>query len=97
MGMPSLWLLAAVTVPTVLVALLVRSVTRRFDGILLMISGAASLFLALFAGSAVQTETDSGMMALEMSEKSFNAGVLSPVFIVATLTVMRGIFKFFGE
>jgi hypothetical protein len=97
MVMPSLWLLTAIMVPTVLIAMLVRFASRRFDGILLIISGGASLFLAMFAASAVQTETGSGMMALEMSEKSFNAGVLSPVFIVATLTVMRGIFKFFGE
>jgi hypothetical protein len=29
-----------------------------------------------------------------MSKMDFDVGVLSPVFIVATLTVMRGVFKF---
>ena len=36
-------------------------------------------------------------MVLAMSGKTFNTGARPPLFVVATLTVMRGIFKFFGE
>jgi phage-related minor tail protein len=97
MVMPSAWILAATVLPTVLVALFVRFLTSRFDGTLLILSGLASLVLAVFAAGAMQADSEGGTMVLEMSEKSFNAGVLSPVFVVATLTVMRGIFKFFGE
>jgi hypothetical protein len=95
--MLSFWILAAIVIPTVLVAFFVRSMSARFDAILLMLSGAASLMLALFATSAMQVQAAGGMMAFEMSQSSFNFGVLPPVFIVATLTVMRGLFKFVQE
>ncbi|RAZ74236.1 hypothetical protein EN828_31805 [Mesorhizobium sp. M2D.F.Ca.ET.185.01.1.1] len=95
--MPSLWVLAAVIVPTVAVAFLVRSVTGKFDAILLMLSGAASLVLAVVATGSAQVDQTGGMMSLEMSKSSFHFGVLPPVFIVATLTVMRGLFKFIQE
>jgi hypothetical protein len=42
----------------------------------------------------MQVQAGEGMMAFEMSEMTFNIGVLPPVFVVATLTVMRGLFKF---
>lgn len=93
--MPPVWALAAVVCVTAATALLVRLTTRRFDGILLLCSGVASLVLALVASSAM-TDTN-GAMSFEMSKTSFSAGVLSPVSIVATLTVMRGLFKILGE
>ncbi|MCX7304306.1 MAG: hypothetical protein NTV73_08195 [Hyphomicrobiales bacterium] len=95
--MSSFWISLACVLATVLVSLLVRALTRRFDGVLLVMSGFASMVVALFAGNAMQTQAAGGMMTLAMSETSFNLGVLSPVFIVATLSVMRGIFKFLGE
>ena len=95
--MPSLWVPTAIIVPPVVAAFFIRSVSSRFDAILLIISGAASLTLALFAVSAMQVSAEEGMMAFEMSEMSFNIGVLPPVFVVATLTVMRGLFKFIQE
>jgi hypothetical protein len=97
MAMPSFWVPAAVIIPTVVVAFFIRSMSGRFDAILLMISGAASLILALFAVGAMQVKAGEGMMAFEMSEMSFNIGVLPPVFVIATLTIMRGIFKFIQE
>ncbi|PSJ59917.1 hypothetical protein C7I85_16420 [Mesorhizobium soli] len=87
--------LAAIIAATIAVALVVRSMTSRFDGVLQMLSGASSLILAAVATSAMQGA--GGMMALEMSESSFNIGVLPPVFIIATLTVMRGLFKIIQE
>lgn len=95
--MPSLLTLAAIIVPTIAVAFIVRSMTSRFDGVLQMLSGASSLIFAVVATSAMQVEHAGGMMALEMSKSSFNIGVLPPVFIIATLTVMRGLFKFIQE
>jgi hypothetical protein len=97
MAMPSFWVPAAIVIPTVAVAFFIRSVSNRFDAILLMISGIASLILAFFAASVMQVDAGGEMMVLEMTEKSFNIGVLPPVFVVATLTVMRGLFKFFQE
>jgi hypothetical protein len=95
--MPSFWVPAAVIVPTIVVAFFIRSMSSRFDAILLMISGAASLILALFAIGGMQVQTGEGLMGFEMSEMSFNIGVLPPVFVIATLTVMRGLFKFIQE
>jgi len=95
--MPSLWVLAAVIVPTVAVAFFVRSMTGKFDAVLLMLSGVASLVLAIVATGSAQVDQAGGMMSLEMSKSSFHFGVLPPVFIVATLTVMRGLFKFIQE
>jgi hypothetical protein len=97
MPMPSFWVLAAVIAPTVAVAFLVRSVTGKFDSILLMLSGVASLVLATVATGSAQVDQAGGMMSLEMSKSSFHFGFLPPVFIVATLTVMRGLFKFIQE
>jgi len=95
--MPSFWVLAAVIVPTVAVAFFVRSMTGKFDAVLLMLSGVASLVLAIVATGSAQVDQTGAMMSLEMSKSSFHFGVLSPVFIVATLTVMRGLFKFIQE
>ena len=95
--MPSFWVLAAIIVPTVAIALFIRRMTHKFDAVLLMISGAASLVLAAAAARTMQVEQSSGMMVLEMTQSSFHLAVLPPVVIVATLTVMRGIFKFLGE
>ncbi|MDG4884639.1 hypothetical protein [Mesorhizobium sp. WSM4884] len=89
--------MAAVIVPTVGVAFLVRSMTGKFDAILLMLSGIASLVLAIVATGSAQVDQTGGMMSLEMTKSSFHFGVLPPVFIVATLTVMRGLFKFIQE
>ncbi len=50
--MPSLWVPTAIIVPPVVAAFFIRSVSSRFDAILLIISGAASLTLALFAVTA---------------------------------------------
>jgi hypothetical protein len=97
MAMPSFWIPAAIVVPTVVVAFCIRSMSSRFDAILQMISGAASLVLALFTASAMQVQAGEGIMAFEMSEMSFNIGVLPPVLVIATLTVMRGLFKFIQE
>ena len=95
--MPSFWILAAVIVPTVGIAFLVRSMTGKFDAILLMLSGIASLVLATVATGSAQVDQTGSMMSLEMTKSSFHFGVLPPVFIVATLTVMRGLFKFIQE
>lgn len=95
--MPSFWVLAAVIVPTVAVAFFVRRMTGKFDAVLLMLSGAASLVLAIVATGSAQLDQTGGMMSLEMSKNSFHFGFLPPVFIVATLTVMRGLFKFIQE
>ncbi|MDX8478637.1 hypothetical protein RFN28_09105 [Mesorhizobium sp. VK24D] len=95
--MPSFWVLAAVIVPTVGIAFLVRSMTGKFDAILLMLSGVASLVLATVATGSAQIDQTGDMMTLEMTKSSFHFGVLPPVFIVATLTVMRGLFKFIQE
>jgi hypothetical protein len=95
--MPSLLTLAAIIVPTVAVAFVIRSMTSRFDGVLQMLSGVSSLIFALVATSAMQAEQAGGMMALEMSKSTFNIGILPPVFIIATLTVMRGLFKLIQE
>lgn len=95
--MPSLWTLAAIIVPTIAAAFFIRKMTPRFDAVLLMISGASSLVLAVAATSAMQLDQTGGMMTLEMSKSSFHIGFLPPVFIVATLTVMRGLFKFIQE
>ncbi|MDX8443773.1 hypothetical protein [Mesorhizobium australafricanum] len=89
--------MAAVIVPTVAVAFFVRSMTGKFDAILLMFSGAASLVLAIVATGSARVDQTGAMMSLEMSKSSFHFGVLPPVFIVATLTVMRGLFKFIQE
>jgi hypothetical protein len=95
--MPSLWVLAVVIAPTVAISFLVRSMTGKFDAILLMISGVASLVLAIVAVASAQVDQTGAVMNLEMSRSSFHFGVLPPVFIVATLTVMRGLFKFIQE
>jgi hypothetical protein len=95
--MPSFWILAAVIIPTVAVAFCVRRMTGKFDAVLLMLSGAASLVLAIVATGSAQLDQTGGMMNLEMSKASFHFGFLPPVFIVATLTVMRGLFKFIQE
>ncbi|CDX14296.1 membrane hypothetical protein [Mesorhizobium sp. ORS 3324] len=95
--MPSFWVLAAVVAPTVGIAFLVRSMTGKFDAILLMLSGVASLVLATVATGAAQVDQTGDMMSLEMTKSSFHFGVLPPVFIVATLTVMRGLFKYIQE
>lgn len=95
--MPSLWTLVAIIVPTVAAAFFIRSMTPRFDAVLLMLSGASSLVLAMVAASAMRVDQGGGMMSLEMSPSSFHIGFLPPVFIVATLTVMRGLFKFIQE
>jgi hypothetical protein len=95
--MPSFWFPAAIVIPTIALAFFIRSMSSKFDAILLMLSGVASLVLALFAISAMQVQAGEGMMAFEMSEMTFNIGVLPPVFVVATLTVMRGLFKFIQE
>jgi hypothetical protein len=97
MRMPSFWVLAAVIVPTVAVAFFVRSMTGKFDAVLLLLSGAASLVLAIVATGSAQLDQTGGVMSLEMSKSSFHFGFLPPVFIVATLTVMRGLFKFIQE
>ena len=94
--MPSLWVPAAIIVSTIVVAFLIRSVSSRFDALLLTFSGAASLILALFAAGAMWASAGEGM-AFEMSQKSFNIGILPPVFVVATLTAIRGLFKFIQE
>lgn len=95
--MPSLLTLAVIVVPTIAAAFFIRSMTPRFDAVLLMLSGASSLVLAVVATSAMEINQAGGMMALEMSTTSFHIGFLPPVFIVATLTVMRGLFKFIQE
>ena len=95
--MPSLWVPAAIIVSTIVVAFLIRSVSSTFDAILLMFSGAASLILVLFATGAMQALVDEGMMAFEMSQMSFNIGILPPVFVVAALTAMCGLSKFIQE
>ncbi|MGX5804706.1 hypothetical protein ACWGS9_26145 [Bradyrhizobium sp. Arg314] len=89
--------MAAVILPTVAVAFFVRSMTGKFDAILLMFSGAASLVLAIVATGSARVDQTGAMMSLEMSKSGFHFGVLPPVFIVATLTVMRGLFKFIQE
>ncbi|RWK04710.1 MAG: hypothetical protein EOR43_06060 [Mesorhizobium sp.] len=89
--------MAAVIAPTVGIAFLVRSMTGKFDAILLMLSGVASLVFATVATGSAQVDQTSGMMSLEMTKSSFHFGVLPPVFVVATLTVMRGLFKFIQE
>ncbi|MEO5755908.1 MAG: hypothetical protein ABIQ51_03525 [Mesorhizobium sp.] len=71
--------------------------TGRFDAVLLMLSGCASLVLAIVAIGSAKVDQGSGMMVLEMSKSSYHFGVLPPVFVVATLTVMRGLFKFIQE
>lgn len=95
--MTSTWIILAIIVPTVVVSIIVRLISRHFDGLLLILSGATSLFLAVFASTTMRTQAADGMMTLAMSERSFDIGVLSPVFAVATLTVMRGLFKFMQE
>ncbi|RWC82396.1 MAG: hypothetical protein EOS72_31245 [Mesorhizobium sp.] len=95
--MLSFWTLAAIIVPTVVVAFLVRSMTGKFDAVLLMLSGAASLVLAIVATASAKVDKTGSMMTLEMGKGSYHFGVLPPVFIVATLTVMRGLFKFIQE
>ncbi|MGX7872759.1 hypothetical protein ACVDG5_007875 [Mesorhizobium sp. ORM6] len=95
--MPSFGALAAIIIPTVVVAFFVRRMTGRYDAVLLMLSGAASLVLAIVATGSAQPDPTGGMMSLEMSKTSFHFGFLPPVFIVATLTVMRGLFKFIQE
>jgi len=92
--MQSPWVLAVAIAITVGFSIFVRRMTARFDAVLLVVSGATSLVLAAFAASAVRMSREGGMMGFEMSKMDFNVGVLSPVFIVATLTVMRGVFKF---
>ena len=54
--MPSLWDLAAVIAPTIAMAFLVRSMTGKFDAVLLMLSGAASLVLAIVATGSAQVD-----------------------------------------
>ncbi|KAA3451164.1 hypothetical protein C7I87_08080 [Mesorhizobium sp. SARCC-RB16n] len=95
--MLSFWTLAAIIVPTVMVAFFVRSMTGKFDAVLLMLSGAASLVLAIVATASAKVDQTGSMMTLEMGKGSYHFGVLPPVFIVATLTVMRGLFKFIQE
>ncbi|WP_156938329.1 hypothetical protein [Mesorhizobium sp. WSM3626] len=89
--------MAAIIVPTVVVAFFVRSMTGKFDAVLLMLSGAASLVLAIVATASAKVDQTGSMMVLEMGKGSYHFGVLPPVFIVATLTVMRGLFKFIQE
>jgi hypothetical protein len=95
--MPSLWVPAAVVFPTIVVAFFIRSISRRFDAILLIIGGASSLVLELFANGAIQVRASEGMIAFVMSERTFHFGVMPPVFVVATLTTMRGLFKLIQE
>ena len=95
--MPPLLALAVIIAPTVAVAFLVRSMTAKFDAILLMLSGVASLVLAIVATASARVDQTGTMMVLDMGKGSFHFGVLPPVFIVATLTVMRGLFKFIQE
>ncbi|MET0942899.1 MAG: hypothetical protein ABWY13_16220 [Mesorhizobium sp.] len=94
--MPSLWVPAAIIVSTIVVAFLIRSVSSRFDAILLMFSGVASLILVLFATDAMHASVGEGI-AFEISQTSFNIGILPPVFVVATLTAMRDLSKFIQE
>ena len=100
MGSTSVFVVLTVVMVTMALAVLIHRVNkRRVDAILLILSGGASLMLALVATSGISAITGSTdhMMTLEMSESRFHFGLLPPVFIVATLTVMRGLFKFFQE
>lgn len=84
----------AVVGPTVAVSLVVRWMSRKSDAVLLMSSGIASLVLAIFAGGAMQGGARESMMTLQMSPEEFRLGILSPVLVVATLAIMRGLFRF---
>ena len=96
--MPSILLVVSVISASVALAMILRTLSRRkVDSILLLLSGTASLVLALVASNAMHMSVGDQMMQIQMSEQSFNFGFLPPVFIVATLTVMRGLFKLFQE